>query len=545
MADKPTQLVEIVKIGAQFISDNIWPLVIILFLIICRDAISDFVKRIINFKFKKGETEVGLEAYLPEKGIEAEKAISIKTETKEESAEGKRLEEKKDKNDWFGKMYSAFEKGEIDNAKMLFRDYYAGEANEEERFGNESFFLYLLYLKGKERDAIQKLILLAKKAPNEALMVKTLFWASACYKNSNNNKAQIALWKDTIPKLKESINLTNCIVYYVYALKKDKKTKDGMDLLKKRLREIQTDEEKLEIYQAMSEMEKDIGNTEMAALCKEKLVQIKPDDHELLFNAAYAESEAALSPLSVCNYSTLTNLNNNDSTAWNNFGVCASEFKLNTIAYDFYQKSKELGNTLAYANLGYKFIETGFHKHALELANEAIQKEDTHQNTYSLINKIETDRSSEKAKWNEIKEKSIILQKKIRQYVEYYYNEIDDNRNLFGGTWYTTEGIKLFVGVEKNTINSEWTYTSGAINLTNFKATINGTFTNKTARLTYFSKQSNSQSYLGLLGRAELKNIKCFSYLDNDLSVWYIFSKNIDDAFELRLHRKSNNKSIE
>ena len=91
-------------------------------------------------------------------------------------------------------------------------------------------------------------------------------------------------------------------------------------------------------------------------------------------------------------------------------GVCAAEFKLDTKAYDFYQKAKELGNTLSEANLGYKLIEIGFHQHALDLANEAIQKKDTHQNIYSLISKIEENISSEKAKWDEIKGKSIILQ---------------------------------------------------------------------------------------------------------------------------------------
>jgi len=545
MADNPTQLIEIVKIILQFISDNIWPMAVILFLIICKDALSDFVKRIITLKFRKGETEVGLKAHSPEKDVEVDKARTIEKEPKEESAEEKKLEEKKDQDNWLGKMYSAFEKGEIDNAKTLFRDYYAGETNEDERLDNESFFLYLLYSKGKERDAIQKLILLAEKAPNEALMVKTLFWVSACYSHSNNSVAEIALWKDTIPKLKESINLTDCTVNYAYALKKDKKTKDGLDLLEKRLRKIQTDEEKLMLYKAMADMEKDIGSIEMTALCKEKLVQLKPDDDELLFDAAYAESEASLKPLSVCNYTTLINLDNKNSTAWNNLGVCAAEFKLDTKAYDFFQKSKELGNTLSDANLGYKLIEIGFYQHALGLANEAIQKEDTHQNIYSLITKIKGNISSEKAKWDEIKEKSIILQKYIRKYIEYYYSEIVVDRNLFDGTWYTANGIEIVVAGENNIINSKWTYPSGAFNPTNYEATITGTFTNKTANLTYSSKQSIGQSYTSFLGGSEQKNIKCFSYLENDLSEWYIFSKNIDDSFELKLYRKTHNPSVQ
>ncbi len=545
MADKPTQLIEMLKIILQFVSDNIWPVVVILFLIICKDALSEFVKRIINLKFKKGKTEVGLEAYSPEIVTEVKKAKSIEKEPKEESAEELKIEERKDKDNWFGKMYSAFEKGEIDGAKTIFRDYYAGETNEEKRLDNESFFLYLLYSKGKERDAIQKLIFLAKKAPNEELMVKILFWVSVCYRDSNNKMAEIALWKDIISKLKESLNLTNCIVYYAYALKEDKKTKDGMDLLKKRLRKIQTDEERLMLYKAMSDMEKDLGNIEMAALCKEKLVQIKPDDDELLFDAAYAESEASLRSLSVCNYNTLINLDDKNSTAWNNLGVCASEFKLDTKAFDFYQKSKELGNTLSVANLGYKLIEIGFHQHALDIANEALQKKDTHPNIHSLISKIKENINSKNDKWGEIIDKSNILQRKIRKYVEYYYSEIGDDKKYFDGTWYTAQGIEIVVVAESNTISSKWTYASGAFHPTNYEATISGAFTNKTASLTYSSNQSNSQSYLGLLGGTERKNIKCLSYLDDDLSAWYIFSKDIDDSFELTLYRKPHNKSIE
>ncbi len=199
MADKPSLWSETLTIILQFISDNIWPIVFILFLIVFREALSEFFKRIINLKFKQGKTELEVKASSPEKGIEAVKAEPIEKEPKKESAEEKKLEEKKNKDSWFGKMNYAFEKGEIDNAKTFFKNYYNGETNEEERLNNESFFLFLLYSKGKERDAIQKLILLAQKAPNEALMVKILNWASYCYRYSNNNKAQIVLWKDTIP----------------------------------------------------------------------------------------------------------------------------------------------------------------------------------------------------------------------------------------------------------------------------------------------------------------------------------------------------------
>lgn len=538
---------EILKISFQFITTNIWPLVIILSIIFLRDALSEFVKRIINFSFKKGTTEVGIAACQPEKAMDPHKGKTLPVSVKkiEESVESKKIEEKKDDDNWFSVMFNSLENGDVKKAKSAFKEYYVGEDNEANRIENETLFLYLLYSKAGERDSVQKLINLSEKAKDESIKLKALFWVSVCYRDSNNNDAEIKLWQETLPNLEESNNITDCITYYASSLINNNMATEALKMLKERLNKINDDEEIVSIYKAMAIAEKSLGNDVMAALCKEKVLQYLPDDSDLLFETAYSESESDLKALSICNYTTLIKLDQKNSTAFNNLGVCVSEYKINTKAYDFYLRAKELGNTLSSANLGFKLLEIGFHQHALDLTKEAQEKKDTHQNIYSLITKISEDTKSENDKWDELKKRAAIFQSEIRKYTDHYYDEIERVEEFFGGIWYTESGAEIIVEAKEGTLKSKWYYTGGLIDKNKREVTIYGTYNNRSAQLRYQVKNVSDQTNFGLLGGIVDKDISCYSYLDNNAIVWHIFSKSIETPFELKLKRKKHNKSIE
>ncbi|RJP85116.1 MAG: hypothetical protein C4518_17310 [Desulfobacteraceae bacterium] len=545
MPNQSNLLIEFSKELFTFISSNIWQFIIILFLIICRESISDLVKRITNLKYRKGETEIGLEALLPVRIQEVDRSVSLEQEPIERDIKEIEIKEKKDKEiDWFSNMYSALDAGNIDEAKSIFRKYYAEETNNDERYNNESFYLYLIYTKGKERDALSELERLTEKASNETLMIKALFWLSLCYRESSNYKTEIALWEKTLPNLKISINQTNCLEYLAYALKSDQRSKEGLKLLIIRLQEVEADEEKLIIFKAIAALEKDLGNNLMSALCKDKAVQLNPDDHDLLFDAAYSQSEASLRPLSICNYSTLINLDRENSTALNNIGVCAAEQHLEIKAYNYYKQAMDLGSTLANANLGYKLLAGGFHMHAEELANKGLKEKDPHSNLYSLLSKINLEREAENKKWSEIKDKSALFQKNVRRYVDNYYNEEKKVEKLFSGNWFTKDGKEISANVNQNNINIKWTYTVGVLNPKEVEVNISGILKNKSAKIHYKTKPLGLQYALSLADWTKHKESECLSYLESDLLTWHLFSKNTDDDFELKLYRKPPNQYV-
>lgn len=113
--------VEIIKLISALITDNIWPLILIIFLVICRDSVSDLIKRITNFRFRKGKIELGIEAppLVVSQGDTGLKSIEEKPATKDfKDTEIAEKEEKK--SEWFADMNQAFIEGRIDDAKNIF-----------------------------------------------------------------------------------------------------------------------------------------------------------------------------------------------------------------------------------------------------------------------------------------------------------------------------------------------------------------------------------------------------------------------------------------
>ena len=70
---------------------------------------------------------------------------------------------------------------------------------------------------------------------------------------------------------------------------------------------------------------------------------------------------------------------------WNNLGVSFEHFELPGKSVLSFRKSAEMGETLAMANLGRKFISSGFVAEAQEQCNSAIEQGQYHKNIGNLV----------------------------------------------------------------------------------------------------------------------------------------------------------------
>jgi tetratricopeptide (TPR) repeat protein len=525
----------------DFILKIIWPVLLLVFLIICREAVSDFVKRLTTLRFKKGKTEVGIEASTPQIEKKDDQVKLLEQEPIAKNIKDAEIEEKEaSEKDWFTQMHIAFDEGKVDDAKRIFKNYCDQEQNQENRDRNKKLYLYFLYSKGGDKGAINRLNLLAQNASSEKDKVDVLFWLSLCYRDSNNHKEEISLWENAQNEIKDSCQKTQCIKYLASALSNDGQSKRGLLLLKNRLQEVRLDEEKLVIFKAIADIEKELGNNLMSALCKEKVVELEPDNKDNLFTAAFAQSKASMRCLSICNYSTLLRLDRNNSWAFNNLGVCAAEYELLLKAFEYYKQAIDLDNTLAMANLGRKFLDSGLYEHAEEIANQGLKNENPHENIYSLLSKINKLKEEQSDKWSSIKEKSSAFQKNVRAYVDAYYYK-QNNLDLFSGRWFTKKSVEINVSVDNTNLKTEWIDTAVGLLANKDKTSLSGNVNNASADVRYITSPSNTTR--GLLDFS--KDIDCLSYLEPNNASWYIFSKNIDDVFELRLYRELPNKDVE
>lgn len=148
----------------------------------------------------------------------------------------------------------------------------------------------------------------------------------------------------------------------------------------------------------------------------EKILDLRPGDIDLRFNLAYKYSQdGATEDLSLYHYLKIP-YHERTPIAWNNLGVQFDHFELNNKSVKAYQKSDELGETLAMSNLAQKLIKAGFLKEAEDICNRAIKKEDYHKNVGHAITRIRDVPETEEDKEGEIIKKAAPICEFFRDY---------------------------------------------------------------------------------------------------------------------------------
>lgn len=536
MDNEANTSIEIVKVITIFLSDNIGYILLFTLLIVCREAISNLIGRLTNFKWKKGNSEIGVEAVAPQmmnKSSSLDRAGELPGESKEDQERITKEEEVQEQN-WFSKMHSAFDNGRIEDAKAAFKEYAFEEKDPIKLEENEAFFLYFLFIKGKDNSAIPQLEKLASSSTNEESKYTILTWLSFCLRDSSQIKAEIDLWKNSIKSFKSDNLTTGATVNLSYALNRNGSASESKKLLTSRLDAISTQEEKSKIFAALSHVEKSLGNNKLSIYCKDKSLEFDPNNRDKLFNAAYQASEENIDEISISNYITLLRIDRDNSTALNNLGVRAQEAKLMIKAVEKYKESSGYDNTLAMANQGYQLLNAGFVEEAETIARKAVQMEAPHENVYSLLSRIGELQKEQDSKWKDLIDNSIARQKFIRNYTEAYYVGMLNN---FDGSWDTGNGNIVSITISGDKLQVSWQESIGALTKDLYKVEISGKVTKSSFQGRYKKTKETGQEYTGLLGLSSNKDIACLGILSDDGSSISLVAEDYKNDFSMVLKR--------
>lgn len=147
----------------------------------------------------------------------------------------------------------------------------------------------------------------------------------------------------------------------------------------------------------------------------EKILDLRPADTSLRFNLAYKYSNIGQEDLSLYHYLKIP-FHERSAVTWNNLGVQFEHFELVNKSVEAYQKSDELGETLAMSNLAQKFIKAGFLKEAEDICNRAIKQKDYHKNVGHAIVRIRDVPEIETNKKEEIVKRVAPIREFLRDY---------------------------------------------------------------------------------------------------------------------------------
>ncbi len=543
--DPATQsLVVPLKLLLDFVGQHIWSLIALVFLIIARKAITGFVERVIKLAFSWGGASGSVEAAPPtpasEEGQRSE-PVSKASQPSSSNPELTDLKEKKEEaKDWFPQMYQAFIDGEIEQAKRVFEAHQRKEQDANRRHSNEALFLHFLYTYGNDATALPRLEELHARSANDEQRSSSTSWLSWSYDAAKDYEKAEKLWRDAISTVTDEGEKTSFIINLAHIYKNMGEAHRGVECLEDRLQEVTELEQRAPLYQALSTLEKERGNGEMAAIALEKVVELSPGNREKLFDAAYAQSEVKLRLLSVSNYRTLLNLSHRHAAALNNLGVCAGEFELTGKQVSLYKRSMNEEYTLAMANLANSFINGGFWNEAKEILDKARVAENPHENVGNALYRLQSFQDDEDKKWGDLTKKAEKFQRRVREYCDACFDKAGLSFDC-SGVWYTQQGEEVIIKRDGKKIEGNWTEKLAGLGGTSiYKVSIHGSKRNRSVALTYH-RRPESERPASLLGGSLAKSIKCYSYFTPDRQVWKIFSKEPNEKLTLTLRRKAPN----
>lgn len=522
----------------DFLSKNIWPLIILSFLFICRESISELVKRIISFDFSFGDAKGGIK--VSDTSYQKEEKEKIELDVTESVGEEPEKLRDETKENWFSEMYKAFSNRESDKAKEIFDSYCENEKDPVEIEKHKACFYYYQYTMVNDSSALEKLSRLRENLENPESLQHITFWLFMCHNKTKSYKEEERILKEAIENTSLEKYKPNYIVWLALCLKNQDRTEEGLEIMYNQINKVETREQKAEIYKTIATLENKMGNTLREALAYEKLVECRPNDDWALFKAAYSQSEAELSYLCINNYDTLLQFDKDDLAATNNLGVQADRIGLKSIAAGFYRKAVEEKHTLAMANFADSFINQGLLEEAEEILDDAIKQEDPHPNVAIKLSKLNEMKKKENDDWRKAIQVGKKYQNFIRSYADACLNPTDELKQ-FAGKWTLTDGQIVDIKQDGSNISANWEKKSeNALNPGTYVYNISGKTQYRSAIISYTEEFKRDKPALTLLSSMydRKKEIECLSYINEGGKKLYIMEKNKKDPFELKFYKQ-------
>lgn len=522
------------KIIKDLISENIWALIVALFIFFARDGIGYFVKRLVNFDFSFGSAKGSLKAQPLPQTIEQQSKDSSKEE-KPTAVKTLLPEEEGEKESWFTQVMKALRSGQKEEAERVFEKYISTVTDPLLRIRRKSAFLYFTYSIAGDRPALEKLQNMFKEAENSEHKAAIAFWLSDSYRDAKNTAAEKGVWETLLDIEFPEKTRANFIINLSSCLEAEKKIDDACSLVEINLNKM-TDSDALGLlFNKLGLLQKERGNKLLAAVAYEKALQYQPDDKDILFSAAYAQGDTDLQYLSYFNYDTLVNLFPESDSGYNNLGVGALNLGMNGKSVDFYRRAIEKENTLAMSNIAYLYISKGFYEEAKIILQKALGHKEPHQNVCLALSELEKIKQEEKESHKKALDSAVMQREFVRNYSEarfmatmYVLNNDD--------CWYTDSDTEIKLSLSGNKVIASWEETSGLAITTKRKRNISALLTNRALTGKYSVEGIPGAT---LLSYEPTKTRNFIAYFRNDSAIHMMFIDKDDPMFMVLVKKPS------
>ncbi|MEI6291884.1 MAG: hypothetical protein WCP19_15795, partial [Chloroflexota bacterium] len=230
--------------------------------------------------------------------------------------------------------------------------------------------------------------------------------------------------------------------------------KDVLKMIQDIFKKVPSKEKQGPLYIALSDIFEKSNEPILKAVVLEKVIELSPDNQTQIFNAAFAQSQAGLSALSISNYDALLRQNPENALALNNLGYEFTLVDMPIRAVKYYKASAGKNETLAMANIAMNFITSGFIDEAEEIIKTAQKQNVVHTNIADAITTISKVVGEEDKKWDKFIQIGIKQKSFLQNLAEARFNS-QAEVGIFGGFWNFNKE-EIIMAEEDGKISVEW-----------------------------------------------------------------------------------------
>lgn len=417
-------------------------IMILIMLIIFRHPISIWLLKVSRVSVKKGDTEFMVEgdSEPQDQVIDNLGDELVKPEDPDQPFRADQLLEQKDTYDWYGSMVKAFIDNDLDKADDAYNNLIASEIDAVKKLQWEVIYHQCRYDISNKRDGLKELERLTEEKEIRSFALQTLAY---CYKKSRSyDKAikSLELSIEASQNLDERINgIKSLSEVYIEIADYNK----AFEIVLREISGQPPSNRTGDLFKILAEIYENNNELLLQSIVLEMALNFDPEDSSLRFNAAYVQSEAKLSHLSVTNWETLLRQNPEDNRAQNNLGVESSRLDLPIRAVQYYVASSKSENSLAMANLAYLYMNNGFTDEASEILKTAQTKDNVHPNVSDAISSISKRNERENNRWDEIIQSGVKHQLFIKSFAQARFLS-KPRPGSFDGNWkYNDQEIQI------------------------------------------------------------------------------------------------------
>jgi Flp pilus assembly protein TadD len=316
-------------------------------------------------------------------------------------------------------MVQSFRKGDQKTAQARYEIATKSAKDNEEKLKVEAIYHYYTYLLGNP-NSMQELENLAKSQENKH---EVYFWMALAYDSANQYSQAARYFELAANSAKSPESKISALVSATDSLYSNSETERAFSILEQEIAKQNNPVALSQLYRGLASLYEKGGSHFSRALALEKALEYTPNDRSILFDAAYAYSEAEQADLAILHYSDLIRLNPQHASAHNNLGVQYSKLKLPILSIASYKKSRDIGNTLAASNMAYQLIRVGFAEEAHNILEEAAKNPDVDENVAHARSHLVKTKSDEAEKIKETLTRARRVQIFYRAFAKAYFSK--------------------------------------------------------------------------------------------------------------------------